>query len=144
MRIILLQDVKKVGQRGTIATVADGYAQNVLLPQKLAVPATGANLKKHEEGKRKKEDREAYEETLLLKNLEKIDGQTITIEAKANDSGTLFQAIRAKQVTEAIEKQFGVVIPEALIVVDDIKKKGNYELKILQKGTGVTALVAVE
>ena len=46
MQVILLTDVKKVGQRGTVITVADGYAMNVLFPKKLATPATPENLKK--------------------------------------------------------------------------------------------------
>lgn len=143
MKIILLKDVKKVGQRGTIADVADGYAQNVLLPQKLAIPATGANLKKHEEGEKKKEDRKAYEESLLFASLKKIDGETLTLTVRANESGTLFEAIHARQISEAIEKQFRVVIPEELISIEDIKKRGEYELKIVKGEKSAHVRVAV-
>jgi len=143
MRVILLADIKKLGQRGTIATVADGYAQNVLLPQKLAIPATGANLKTHEEGERKKEDKKTYEESLLLMNLKKIDGQTITLNVRANEAGTLFQAIHPKQIAEGIENQLGVLIPEMLVTADEIKKKGEYEVTISKNGMSVNVRVAI-
>jgi len=130
MKVILLKDVKKVGQRGTVVEVADGYAQNVLLPQKLALPATAANLKHHEAGEARVADKKAYDDSLLVMNLKKLDGRSVILNARANESGTLFQAVRAKHIAEAVEKQFGVVIPEALIHAEDIKKIGEYPVKI--------------
>ena len=143
MKVILLKDIKKIGQRGTIATVADGYAQNVLLPQKLAIPATGANLKTHEEGEKKKEDQKAYEESLFAAAMKKIDGKTVTVVSRANEAGTLFQAVHPKQIAEAIERELGVVIPETLVTADEIKKKGEYEVTISKNGMSVNVRVTV-
>ena len=69
MRIILLQDVKKVGQRGSVVTVADGYAQNVLLPKKLATPATPENLKRIERERKGAKERTALDTVFAKKVL---------------------------------------------------------------------------
>ncbi len=136
MKVILLQDVKKVGQRGTIVDVADGYANNVLMPKKLALPATSENLKKHEVAQRAGKEKVAYTAELALKALKEIEGKKVTIQARANAGGTLFESIHEKQIAGAIQKELGISIPEETITTPEghIKKLGEHRVHISLHG----------
>jgi large subunit ribosomal protein L9 len=131
MQVILIADVKKVGQRGQLITVADGFALNVLIPQKKALPATAENLKKHEKGiaeAKQKADQSAAQAQALLAQ---IDGKTLTVEAKAGPTGTLFKSLHAQDIVSEIKKQWGIEIPSSALVLDHpIKQKGTYETAI--------------
>lgn len=143
MKVILLKDVKKVGQRGTIVEVSDGYAQNVLLPQKSAIPATAENVKKHAAGEGRKEEAKLYSESLLLMNLEKLAGKTVHISARANESGTLFQTIHPVDIVRAIQAEYGVVVPESLLSIENLKKTGKYELPIKKRDRTFSVTVEI-
>lgn len=126
MQVILLADVKKVGRKGEVCKVADGYAQNILLPQKLALPATPENVKRFQKEKGRAKDKKAYDESLLIKNIKDLEGKQIEFSVRANDAGKLFQTLHTKQIVEAIEKQHTVSIPENAISMNDIKEIGNH------------------
>jgi large subunit ribosomal protein L9 len=127
MKVILVQDVKKVGQKGSVVEVADGYAQNVLLPRKLAMPATAANIKAAEAEAASRAGKQATDEAMAKAMMAKLEGATVTIKAKAGETGTLFVAIRAKDISEAIRKDLGFEIPEsAILLADPIKKTGDH------------------
>lgn len=132
----MLADVKKVGQRGTLVTVADGYAQNVLIPKKLALPATAENIRGFEKRNQSAKDKVAMDVTLAKKALAEIDGKVIEIQAKANEKGTLFESINAKQVAQAILKQFKMSVPEDSIVIvgGPIKKLGQRRVEVKVQG----------
>ena len=144
MQVILLTDVKKVGQRGSVAAVADGYAQNVLLPKKLAVPATPENLKRYEKEREGAKARDALTATFAQKTLEAIDGKTVSLEARANEAGGLFEAIHEKQVVDAIQKMLGVSLPEDAITLGaPIKKTGTFKVGVSSHGMSATVEVVV-
>ena len=131
MKVILLNDVPKVGKKNDIKEVNDGYAANFLLPRKLVVIATPkatAELERH-----KKEiivEREIQEE-LLEKNLEEIKGKVITIKGKANEKGNLFSAIHKKEIIEAMKKEHRVEIDEEFLILEKpIKEIGEFEIPI--------------
>lgn len=125
MKVILLQDVKKVGQKGMVAEVADGYAQNVLIPKRLAAVATPAALKQAEASALKSAERVAVDAALAKQALDQLDGKTVTITTKANESGTLFEALHEKQIVEVIKKEFAISLPESAVVLEaPIKKTG--------------------
>ena len=147
MKVILLKDVKKVGVRGAVQTVADGYANNVLIPGKLALPATADNLKRWEREQEGKQSHAAFDATMAKKALSELDGKSVSIEARANPSGGLFEAIRARQVSEAIQKELGASIPEesiTLLPADAIKKLGEYHAEISIKGANAEIVVSVQ
>lgn len=144
MQVILLTDVKKVGQRGTVVTVADGYAMNVLFPKKLAAPATPENLKKVERDALAAKGKKDMSEALAKKALDEIRGKTVTMKVKANEAGGLFQAIHEKQVIEAIEKMSGISLPESAIeLAEAIKKTGTYEVPVSLHGMKAKVTVSV-
>ncbi len=128
MRVILLTDVKKVGQRGSLVEVADGYAQNVLLPKKLALPVTPEHIARLEKAQEAAAEKAALAHTLLAKNLQSLDGKTISIAVNAHESGTLFEQLKPKLILKEIEKTFSVTVPESAVTLETIKKVGEYTL----------------
>jgi large subunit ribosomal protein L9 len=144
MQVILLKDVKKVGQRGSVVSVADGYGMNVLIRGKLALPATPENLKQVEKVALAAQGKRDMDAALAKKALEAIDGKEVRIAVKANDSGVLFEAIKAKQVNEALGKTYGVSLPEsALGITEPIKKAGTYSVSVALHGARAAITVVL-
>ncbi len=108
MRVILLEDVKKVGKKGSIVNVSDGYGANFLIPKKLAVLATKTSLeiKKAEDDNKAKEDEIRKENAIALK--EKIKDLVVEIKAGTGKEGKLFGAISSKEIVEEYKKQFNI------------------------------------
>lgn len=130
MKVILLQDVKKIGKKGDVIEASDGYARNFLFPRKLAQEATEANLhvlnnKKENERKQKLAEMEAAQ--ALAKELK---GKELKITAKTGESSKLFGAITSKDVAELIKKQYKVEVDKKKIVMDTIKVAGTYDIEI--------------
>lgn len=132
MKLILLTDVKKVGQRGTLVNVADGYAQNVLIPKKLALPATVENIRQFEKKIERAKEKVSMDMTLAKKALADIDGKEIAIQARANEKGTLFESINSKHVAKKIEEELKVSVPESSITIvgGPIKTLGNHRVEV--------------
>ena len=130
MKVILLQDVKKMGKKGDVIEASDGYARNYLFPRKLAEEATAnalhvVNAKKENERKKKLAELEAAQKLAA-----ELKGKEVTINAKAGDSGRLFGAITNKDVAEAINSEFNLSIDKKKIVVNTIKVAGEYEVEV--------------
>ena len=131
MQIILLEDVKKVGQRGTVVVVADGYAMNVLIPKKLAAPATPANVQRVEKEALAVKGKREMDSVLAQKALERIDDKQFVLAVKTNPAGGLFEAVREKQIAEAVLKSTGISLPEsAFQLAEPIKKTGSYKVPV--------------
>jgi len=135
MKVILQKDVKGKGKAGEMVNVADGYARNFLLPQKLAVLATPENvtlMKKNEKERLRKLAEDKAKATELS---EKLKDVLVTISAKGGDTsgdGTskLFGSITSKEISEELQKQHGLEIEKNKIVQDEpIKTFGSYEVK---------------
>ena len=96
MKVILLKNVKGLGNEGELVNVKDGYARNFLFPRNLAVEANAQNLKKWEEKKKQFEakEKEEYEQALKLK--EKIESINLELKSKAGEGGRLFGSITSK------------------------------------------------
>ena len=130
MKVILLQDVKKIGKKGDVIEASDGYARNFLFPRKLAEEASESNLhilnnKKENERKQKWAELEAAQ-----KLAGELKGKEVTIKAKAGENGKLFGAITSKDVAQLIKEQYKVDIDKKKIVMDTIKLSGNYEIDV--------------
>jgi len=130
MKVILLRDIKGIGKRYEEKNVGDGYAANFLIPQKLAVPATGAaagmikNMKesdaKHREAQLQKLEAEVH----------KLAGTTINIKEKANEKNHLFAAITAQKLSDLL-KMKGIEVPADCIMLESpVKELGTREIPI--------------
>ncbi len=118
MKMILLQDVKNVGKKGQVINASDGYAKNFLLPKKLAVEATKANLndlalKEKSDARRRQEELE--EAQALAKQLESV---TVKIPVRLGEGGKLFGSVTNKEIAAGLEAQTGLAVDKKKIVVD--------------------------
>lgn len=131
MKIILLEDVKSVGKKGEIIEASDGYARNFLLPKKLGIEATGANLNTLKLQK-------ANEEKIAAENLKaaqdfaaEIEKQVVVVSMKAGENGKSFGSISSKEIAKAYTEQFGKEIDKKkLVLPETIKGFGTYEVKV--------------
>jgi len=144
VRIILLEDVERLGKRGAVLNVSDGYGRNFLLPRKLAVVATEPNMKQIEQtGKRQKivEAKESKDAMDLKADLEKV---TIAIAMKSGEGDMLFGSVTGAHVAEELEK-LGYKIDKRRIEVDEpIKRLGEYEIPVrLHKDVIATVKLSV-
>lgn len=128
MEIILKQDVAHLGYKDDIVTVRNGYANNYLLPQGMAVIATPSNKKIHAENMRQR----AFKEEKIRKDAEAmqavLNGKVVTIKTKVGESGQLFGSVNNIQIAEALKEQHNYELDRKQIVVDGskIKEVGTY------------------
>ncbi len=130
MKVILLTDIPKVGNRYDVKDFKEGYAQNVLLSKGLAELATPQALSRLE-ARKAKMNKEKEEEQKAFENLiASIGNTTVTLKMKANDKGHLFKAVSPHDVAQAIKEASGVSIDESTIVMNHIKEIGTHSVAI--------------
>ena len=136
MKVILLEDVKKVGKKGSIVEVSDGYGANFLLPRKLAVLATKISLeiKKTQDDNKAKEEEIKKENAIALKD--KIKDLVVELKAGIGKEGKLFGAISSKEIVEEYQKQFNIELDKRKFInFNPITALGYVKIEIeLYKG----------
>ncbi len=130
MEVILREDVEKLGARGQIVKVADGYARNFLLPKKLAMPATDANRKVVEQERQAHLRREAKEKAAAQELSQMMQGLAVTIVQKAGEQDQLFGSVTAKDIVDALEAQNYTVDRRKIHLEEPIKQLGTYTVPI--------------
>lgn len=131
MKVILTEDVKKLGKKGEVVDVSDGYARNYVLPKKLGVEANNKNmndlkLKKANEEKVAKEQLEAARAFA-----EELETKEVTVCIKTGEGGKTFGSVSSKEIAEAAKAQFGMEIDKKKIQMPEaIKSLGVYEVSI--------------
>ena len=136
MKVILLQDVKKLGKKDQIVEVSDGYATNLLFPRKLAVQLTSKSkeiLGNQQEDRRIAEAEAKKEAENLAKRLE---GITLEFKVKTGKDGRVFGSVSLKQVEQELLAKYKIQIDKRrFISTDTMNACGMYRLKIeLYKG----------
>ena len=110
--------------------VAEGYARNFLLPRKLAVAATAANMNTMKMQEKARKAEEARLKAEAEKTAEALKSAVVKLTAKAGANGKLFGAVTAKEVAEGLKEQYGIDLGKQKIVMEEpIKSYGTYELK---------------
>lgn len=131
MKVILQQDVKKVGNKGDIVEVSEGYGRNFLLPKKLAVEATAANLetaKQKANSAARKKQQAADEARLLAAQLEKV---SVKVAVRIGEGGKLFGSVTGKDVADALAKEHGIDVDRRKISLkSEVTGAGEYEAVI--------------
>ena len=143
MKVILKQDIKGVGKKDQIIEAADGYARNFLFPRKLAVPADTGNLnnlkaKNESNAYRKGEDLKESKE--IAERLKKI---TVKIPVKAGENGRLFGAVTAKEISEALKKDYNIDVDKKKILLSESIKNAGVTIVEMKLNEGVMAKVKV-
>jgi large subunit ribosomal protein L9 len=130
MKVILLKDVEKLGKKGEVKNVADGYARNFLIPNKMVVLATKAELIKAEEQK-KIAAQKAEEELKIYQGLaSQIDGLELEIPVKVGEDEKLFGAVTSIQLAEKLKEKGFEIKKEQIKLESPIKEIGEYEATI--------------
>jgi large subunit ribosomal protein L9 len=131
MKVLLKKTILKLGRIGDVVEVKDGYARNYLLPQRLAVEPTEANLRAIEEEKQKYLEELARLQEQFQATADLIDGKELTIVAKANDDGHLYGSIGPAQVASALGAD-GAVIDANFIAIDEpFRQVGEYDVEVI-------------
>ncbi len=130
MEVILRQDIEKLGSRGQIVNVADGYARNYLLPRKLAVPATEANRKIIEQERLAALRREAREKAEAEELARMLAGVTVTLREKAGEHDQLFGSVTALHIAQALAQQNFHIDRRKIQLEHPIKQLGEYKVPI--------------
>jgi len=130
MKIILLEDVEKLGNKGDVKEVADGYARNFLIPKEKAVLATKKEIEKVEEMKLIETQKAEQELVEYQKTATQLDGLELEIPVKVSEEDKLFGAVTANQIMEKLKEQGIKVKKEQIKLKDPIKEIGEYEVNI--------------
>jgi large subunit ribosomal protein L9 len=130
VELILLDNIKGLGQIGDQVKVADGYARNYLLPKDKAAPMTPGVMRSLE--KRKLELQKLAEENLAIaKTLAaKITGTELTIEARASEDGKLYGSVSAQQIAEELAKLDLMIDRQDVLLAEPIRELGVYDVEI--------------
>ncbi len=131
MKVILLQDEKKLGKKGDLVEVNDGYARNYILPKKIGMEANAKNmndlkLRKANEEKRAREQLEAAKALAA-----EIGDKTVTVSMKAGENGKTFGSISTKEIAAALKSQHDIEVDKKKIVLPEaIKTFGVFEVSV--------------
>ena len=131
MKVILLANVKGLGKKDDMVEAAEGYARNYLIPKKLAILADNKaqnELKGKESARQFKID----EETRAAKEIAaRLEGTVVKIRSAAGGDGRLYGAVTAKDIAEALEKDFKITVDKRKIeLADNIKNFGTYSVSV--------------
>jgi large subunit ribosomal protein L9 len=128
MQIILQEDVEKLGHRGQVVEVAEGYARNYLLPRKLAMPVTAGNLKQVEQVKRSLAKREATEREGAQRQADLLAAVTVALKRKAGENDQMFGSVTSADISDSLAAQ-GFTLDKRKIQLDQpIKTLGEFEV----------------
>lgn len=127
MKVVLLKDVKNMGRAGSVHTVSDGLALNLLIPRKLAILATPSAMKKAEVAAQSEITRRELDTKLISDRLFALAEEKVVIRKKANDKGHLYDAVDAKDIAEAAKLPVEVIrIEKPFKEVGDVEVPVSY------------------
>lgn len=143
MKVILTQDVKKVGKKGDVLEVKDGYARNSLLPKGLAVEANAVSLNKKMLDQKSEDKRKKQELDDAKAIADKINDKEIKLTVKIGEGGRVFGSVTSKEIAECIEATYGVKIDKKKIQLKDAIKGVGIQTVKVKLHVDVTASVKV-
>ena len=144
MKVILLTDIPKVGNKYDVKDFKEGYAQNVLLAKGLAILATKSELAKIEAKKKQKIKKKEEEMSSFKELISSVGNKTIVVKAKANEKGHLFKSVNTKDVVLAIKEIANIDIDESSLLMEHIKSVGTFTITISKQGQCGECKIIVE
>jgi len=130
MKVLLLKDVYKLGRAGDVKRVADGYGRNYLLPQGMAVLATGEALKMTERIREKANVQRAIVNQEMDTVAKQIAGLTLVFPARASETGKLYGSVTTQMIADAIKAKSGVEVAKRQIDSQPLRMLGEYKVRI--------------
>lgn len=143
MKVILLQDVAKIGKRSSVVEVPDGYALNQLIPKRMAEPATAANKKRIEKLQANAQATSAADEARFEAANKALAENPVKIATELNEQGHSFKAVSENDIAEAAQ-DMGIDITAAMIVISQpIKEAGEHTVELVRGDKKVKFTVEV-
>ena len=145
MKVILTQDVASLGKSGELKDVADGYARNFLIPNKLAVSAAGGAYRawQHDIASREEKRKREREEAEIA--AQRISSTTLTMGVKVGEGGKLYGSITAKDIADALGRRGIIVDRHKVDLEEPLKTLGTYKVAIrVFQGLSAEVTIAVE
>ncbi|MDD7463607.1 MAG: 50S ribosomal protein L9 [Anaerococcus sp.] len=130
MKVILTENVVRVGKKGELINVKPGYFRNYLLPNNLAVVADKENIKKLEAMQAEIKAEEEKNRAIAMENKEKIEADSVTIKVMAGEEGKLFGSVTNKDVADALEEKGIEVDKKRISFENEIETVGEYKANI--------------
>jgi large subunit ribosomal protein L9 len=144
MKVILLEDVKPLGARGTVVNVADGYARNYLVPRHLAIEASEGAMARLQAQQRAKARREAEAKADAEALAKQLEAGPVSVAAKCGGNGRLFGTVTNAQVADAIQAKYDVAVDRHKIEMpESIKSLGTYPIQV-RLGKNIVAKTALQ
>jgi large subunit ribosomal protein L9 len=145
MQIILQEDVEKLGTRGQVVEVKEGYARNFLLPRKLALEASAGNMKRLEKMRAVFAKKEAVEKGDAQKLADLLAGVSLELTRKAGETDQLFGSVTSADLSEALAAQGFTVDKRKIALAEPIKVIGEYEVPLkLHREVSATVKLTVK
>jgi large subunit ribosomal protein L9 len=145
MQIILQEDVEKLGNRGEVVTVAEGYARNFLLPRKIALEATAGNMKRLEKMRAAFAKKEAVEKGDAQKLTEMLAGVSLEVTRKSGENDQLFGSVTSADISEALAAKGFTIDKKKIALAEPIKTIGEFDIPIkLHREISATVKLAVK
>jgi large subunit ribosomal protein L9 len=145
MKIVMLKDVKGVGKKHDVKTVADGFALNSLIPQGMAEVATAKALSRVETIKKVEEADKKIKEDLIAKNLKSIHDAEVEVTVDANEKGHLYAALHAAEIAPLVKEKTRIdVLPEFIVLEKPIKEIGEHKIDVKVQGKSATFKLIVK
>lgn len=131
MKVVLRQDVPKLGEAGTVQVVKDGYARNYLIPQGMAVVATAGEVKTAEHNQAVKDRKVARQEAQLQSLAERLDGLRLEFTERAGEQGRLYGSVTAGDIAEKLSAAVGEEIDRRKVVLDEqLRTAGEHRVVV--------------
>lgn len=144
MKVILLQDIKGVGKKGQLLDASDGHAKNYLIPRKMAIEASKANLNELEQKKKSEENKRQHELEKAQALAASLQESAIRVSVKTGENGKLFGSVTSKEIASALLSQAGINLDRKKINLSEpIKSTGEKQVEI-KLHPQVTAKVTVQ
>ena len=142
MRVVLKQEVRGLGRAGEVKDVADGYAQNFLLPKGLAIEASAGELKRvaQERASAKAKQDRAHDDAVAL--AKKLDAVTLVFTLKAGEQGKTFGSVTTKEIADALKREHRIDVDPRKINAEALRSLGVHKVEV-RLATDVRAHVAV-
>ncbi len=130
MKILLTQDIDKLGRRGEIRTVPDGYARNYLFPKKLALKPTQQNIKQLETESSRRAQDEVEQKKTLEQVAEQLKQTSCTIAAHADENGHLYGSVTEGMIADALKEEGIEIETRTIVLHTPIKELGVYDIEV--------------
>ncbi len=146
MKVILKQDVNKIGKKGDLLEVADGYGRNFLIARGLAEEATEGKIRELQQMQMTQQIKDDKKLKIAEESKKKLGGKVVRIKVNTGEGGKLFGSVTNAQIADALTSQYGVPVDKKDLKIEEtVKQTGEYRFKVkLYAGVDAEMTLKVE